>query len=573
MVRQNNKQSWLEHWRLWLVVASIAVVFVALAVRMIYLMVWERPFLVKQANQRILRTQVIPASRGMIYSQDDKPLALSIPKATVWANPHQFQVNENTLKQLSQALHVNKAHLKQRFEDNAGKYFIYLKRNADQSVGKRIKTMHLDGVYVKTQYQRYYPQGRVTSHIIGYTNIDNQGQAGLEKTFNNWLTGQAGKRVVVKDRLGHIVSQIGTKDDAQPGHDLTLSIHSKIQFLAYQVLRKTVKHYQADSGSVVVMDPRNGRILAMANQPDFNPNKPYKPPYSRYRNRAVTDVFEPGSTMKVFSIMNALKSGQYEPDMKIDTSPGWFMLGNNEVKDEINNGVLTVKQILQKSSNVGVAKMTLSLPPQHLLSMLHKVGFGQRTQSGFPGERAGKVPNRSKWRPFDLATLAFGYGITVTPLQITHAYTAIANHGRLCPVTFLDRQRSQRCPQVLDPSIADTMLHMMPAVLKRGGTGTRAAIPGYQVGGKTGTAFIADANGYNKHHHVASFIGIAPIDHPRLVVSVIIKNPQGKRDYGGIVAAPAFAKIMGGALRVLKIPPDSKQKNLKKTARPYPEAN
>lgn len=563
----------MRYWRLWLVVAVIAVVFIALAVRMIYLMVWERPFLVKQANQRILRTQVIPASRGMIYSQDHKPLAISIPKATIWANPHQFNWNSRSLQQLSSALNIKQQHLKHRLQKNDDKYFIYLKRNADQSVGKAVKKMHLNGVYVKTQYQRYYPQGRVTSHVIGYTNIDNQGQAGLEKSFDHWLKGHPGKRVIVKDRLGHVVSQVGVKKQTHPGHDLTLSIHSKIQFLAYQVLRKTVEHYKADSGSVVVMDPRNGQILAMANQPDYNPNHSYRAPYGRYRNRAVTDVYEPGSTMKVFSIMNALKSGKYTPDMKIDTSPGWFMLGNNEVKDEINNGVLTVKQILQKSSNVGVAKMTLSLPAQDLLAMLHRVGFGQRTQSGFPGERAGQVPSRSKWRPFDLATLAFGYGITVTPLQITHAYTAIANHGRLCPATFLKHSPTNPCPQVLPESLADKMLHMMTYVLKPGGTGTRAAIPGYKVGGKTGTAFIAGPNGYNKHHHVASFIGIAPVDHPRLVVSVIITNPQGKRDYGGIVAAPAFAKIMGGALRILKIPPDSSQHDLKQTARPYPEAN
>lgn len=570
---KRRRQSSTPSWRLGLVIAGITLVFVALVVRMIYLMVIERPFLVKQANHRILRTQVIPASRGIIYSQDHKPLAISIPKATIWANPHQFHLNKRTLDQLSQVLDISSSHLKQRFKNNTDKYFIYLKRGADQSVGKVVKKLHLSGVYVKTKYRRYYPQGRITSHVIGYTNIDNQGQAGLEKTFNQWLYGQPGKRVVIKDRLGHVVGQVGTKKTAQPGHNLTLSVHSKVQFLAYQVLRKTVKHYNAESGTVVVMDPRTGQILAMVNQPDFNPNKPYKPPYGRYRNRAVTDVYEPGSTMKVFSIMNALKSGQYSPDTTLDTSPGWFMLGNNEVKDEINNGKLTVTQILQKSSNVGVAKMTLSLPPSHLLHMLHQVGFGQRTQSGFPGERSGKVPSRSKWRPFDLATLAFGYGITVTPLQITHAYTAIANHGRLCPATFLNHQPQKPCPQVIPKKIADTMLHMMTHVLKRGGTGTRAAIPGYKVGGKTGTAFIAGPHGYNKKHHVASFIGIAPINHPRLVVSVIIKNPKAKRDYGGIVAAPAFAKIMGGALRILKIAPDSQEHDLTKTARPYPEAN
>lgn len=572
-MRRGKKVSSFRQWRLRLVIACIAVVFLSLVVRMLYLTVWERPFLVKQANQRILRTQVIPASRGMIYSQDHKPLAISIPKATIWANPHQFHANKRTLHQLSQALDIHEQRLKHYFKRKAHKYFIYLKRNADQSVGKAIKKMRLDGVYVKTQYQRFYPQGRITSHIIGYTNIDNKGQAGLERAFDQWLTGQKGKRMVIKDRLGHIVSQVGVKQASKRGRDLTLSIHSKIQFLAYQVLRNTVEDYDAESGSVVVMNPNNGQILAMANQPDYNPNKPYKPPYGRYRNRAITDVIEPGSTMKVFSIMNALKSGKYEPDMTLDTSPGWFMLGNNEVKDEINNGKLTVNEILQKSSNVGVAKMTLSLPPESLLSMLHKVGFGQRTQSGFPGEQSGKIPSRNKWRPFDLATLAFGYGITVTPLQITHAYTAIANHGRLCPVTFLDRHSSSACPQVISSSIADTMLNMMTYVIKPGGTGTRAAIPGYQVGGKTGTAFIAGPDGYNKEHHVASFIGVAPIDDPQLVVSVIIKNPKSKRDYGGIVAAPAFAKIMGGALRILKIPPDSDQKDLNHTARPYPEAN
>lgn len=543
-------------WRFHVVIAILILVFCALAARMIYLTIFDRSFLEHQSDVRTLRTINTPAFRGMIISADNVPLAMSIPVDEVSINPQDFPASNEHVRELANLLGFSTGKIWEILQQNRNRFFVYLKRDVNAEVGDKIQALHIRGVYLDRQYHRYYPQGEITSHIVGFTNIDDEGQEGLELAYNNWLKGTAGKKQVLKDRLGHMVAEVGTIEEAKPGNNLVLSINSRIQFLAYHVLKETIDQYQAQSGTVIVLDPRTGEILALVNQPDFDPNLPHTPPYNRYRNRAVTDTYEPGSTLKVFSIANAIESGHFTADTLINTAPGWFMIGRHEVRDEHNNGVLTVTQILAKSSNVGVAKMTLTLGPDHLLEILRNVGFGQSTLSGMPGENAGSFPHPSKWPPFDVATLAFGYGIGVTPLQIVHAYSAVANNGKQCPITVLKSAAAVNCQQVLNPRTANIMLKMMEAVLAPGGSATEAVVPGYRVAGKTGTAGIAGAHGYGSNDYVSSFVGIAPVSHPRLLIAVMIRQPTGVH-LGGFIAAPAFSKIMAGALRILNIPPDA----------------
>ena len=395
----------------------------------------------------------------------------------------------------------------------------------------------------------------MTSQVLGFTNIDDLGQEGLELVYNDWLQGIPGKERVLKDRLGNTIALINLLREPKQGQDLTLSIDSRIQYLAFRTLKDTVEQYHAASGSVVVLDVKTGEILAMANMPTYNPNdRPADK--GQYRNRAVTDLFEPGSTMKAFSMAAALESGKYTPETLVNTNPGYMQVDGNPIHDDLNYGVISLTQIVQKSSNVGAAKVTLSLPPENLWHLLTRLGFGERTDSGFPGEAAGVLVQHRIWRPTDLATFSFGYGISVTALQLAHAYAIIADHGLKVPVTFLKRDAVPAGQQVMAPNIAQEMLVMLESVLQPGGTGTLARVQGYRIAGKTGTAYIAGGpKGYYKDRYVASFVGIAPETNPQFVVAVIIHNPQGGH-FGAIVAAPAFAKIMGGALRLLNIAPD-----------------
>lgn len=395
----------------------------------------------------------------------------------------------------------------------------------------------------------------MAAHIIGFTNIDDQGQEGLELAYDGWLRGIPGKKRVLKDRLGNVIVDLGTIQQSKQGHNLVLSIDSRIQYLANEELKEGIKSFNAKSGSIIVLDAKTGEVLAMVNQPSFNPNHIENMSDGRYRNRAMTDVFEPGSTMKVFSIANALESGAYFPHSEIDTSPGWLNVGGNVIRDENNYGLMSVVRIFQKSSDVGVAKMTLSLPPAQLSALLHRVGFGERTNSLFPGEASGTLAYRTKWRPIDLATLSFGYGVSVTVMQLAQAYAIIAENGIQKPVSLLKIETEQQGKQVLSQKLAAQMLSMLEAVVQ-GGTGSLAKVAGYRVAGKTGTAYIAGKNGYDKERYVSSFVGIAPVSNPRLVVAIVIKEPRGHQHLGGVVAAPIFSKVMAGALRLLNITPD-----------------
>lgn len=545
-------------WRYGFVTVVFFAIMLGLFARMVNLTLWQKSFLQKQGETRSLRVVSIPGLRGMIKDRNNFPLAISSPVDSLWINPQEFTLTHENADVIGKQIGVPAQEIYDHVALYKNKSFVYIKRELNPSLAQAVIALKIPGVYLQQEYKRFYPDGEVTSQMVGYTNIDGNGQEGMELTYNQWLSGHAGKQLAVEDLQGNVVSIVKQIAVQQPGHDLTLSIDRRIQFLAYQALKEAVVHYNAKSGSAVVLDIETGEVLAMVNQPSFNPND--RSTYSEgYRNRAVTDTFEPGSTMKAFSIMSALDSGQYTPNTVIQTGPGWYKVGKNWVRDELNYNELTVTGVLQKSSNVGVTKMILSLPDDQFWGMLHRVGFGEPTSSGFPGEQGGYLIHQSPWNPFALATLAFGYGISVTTLQLAQAYSIIGNHGIKTPITLLKGgQKSNEKPeQVIEPKIADEMLTMLEAVIGGDeGTGGQARVQGYRVAGKTGTAKIAGPGGYYKHRYRGSFVGIAPVSHPRLVVAVVVIDPQGGAYYGGLIAAPAFSKIMGGALRMLDVPPD-----------------
>lgn len=545
-------------WRVYFIIAILALALIGIISRMFYLGILKRQFLVTESAIRSIRTVDIQGHRGMIFDRHGVPLAVSTEVDSFWVNPESFALDKTQAIALSKLLDMDVSSLKNKIDSNQNHEFVYLKRHVSPDIAAKIKLLNIPNLFIQKEYQRFYPEGEVTAHVIGFTDVDENGKEGVELAYNSWLTGTKGKKEVIKDRLGNIVSELKTLSEPVPGNDLTLSIDSNIQYLAYRALKDTIDKYHAESGSAVVMDVNTGEVLAMVNQPSYNPNARNGDIGSAIRNRAVTDLFEPGSTLKSFSIANALESGKYTPLSRINTHPGWFLIDGKKVQDvEFAPGNFSVTEILQKSSNVGVAKITLSLPPDTLLNILRRVGFGTTTGSGFPGEANGIMPDEVKNRPFVLATLSFGYDISVTALQLARAYTVLASKGKLLPATFLKTTNPPPGKQVIDEKITTTMLAMLESVLDIGGTGTRGRIVGYHIAGKTGTANIAGKHGYEKKDKfTAAFAGIAPVQSPRLVTVVVIRNPKGEH-MGGLVAAPAFAKIMEGALRVLNIPPDA----------------
>lgn len=544
-------------WRFRFVLIGFAIIILALISRMVYLTVINRPFLLQQGASRYLRTMEVPAYRGMILDRNGQPFAVSTPVDSIWINPQDFPASYDNVQRIAHLLSLSPSSIRLVLKRHQQNQFVYIDRNVNPELASEITSQAIPGVYLQAAYQRYYPQGEAASQVIGFTNIDDKGEAGLELAYDSWLNGNPGQESVLKDRYGNLVAVLDDLKSAEPGHNLTLSLDQRIQYLSYEALKSIIQQFHAQSGSVVVLDPTNGQILAMANMPSFNPNNRPSHDYGQFRNRAMTDMFEPGSTMKAFSIASALDSGKYFSDTEVDTNPGRLKVGNATIHDvEENNGVLTVTQVLQKSSNIGVAKMTLSLPPEHFIDLLHRVGFGVRTDTAFPGETPGRLADNVTWRPIDLVTLSYGYGLSVTPLQLAQAYGVIANGGVKCPVTFLFTGEQAICSRVMDQKVSNEMLQMLESVLQVGGTGTLARVPGYRIAGKTGTAYIVGPNGYEKDHYVASFVGIAPASDPQLVVAVVIRDPQGYH-FGGDVAAPAFAKIMSGALSYLNIAPDA----------------
>ena len=544
-------------WRYYCILICLAAVGLTLVGRLVFLNVIDRGFLLKQSEARIMRRVQIPAYRGMIVDRLDDPLAISIPVESVCVNPQVFHASLTQVNEMASLLGIRPGFIFARSKKVPGREFMYIQRQIPPPVAKKVMALKIPGVFLRREYKRFYPEGAVTAHVVGLTNINDSGQEGLELAYNKWLKGTPGAKEVLKDRLGQTIANVALLKKPQQGHTLVLSIDHRIQYLAFRALKAAVQKYHAKSGSVVVMDPRNGEILAMVNQPSYNPNARPKDHDGRYRNRAVTDIFEPGSVIKPFTIALALESGKYTPKTIVNTSPGWFVVGGYTIRDDgLDYGKINLTQVLQKSSNIGAAKIMLSLSPHKYYHLLRRFGFGERTQSGFPGEASGTLVSREVWYPSVVAALAYGYGIAVTTLQLAHAYCALADHGILMPATFLKRDKPPTGRRVISAKIADTILKMLQTVVEPGGTGTRAAVRGYHVAGKTGTAYIAGPKGYYKHRFMASFVGMAPASNPRLVIAVNIRDPQGQH-FGGLVSAPVFAKVMSGSLRILDIPPDN----------------
>jgi len=552
--------------RLLILILIIFILILGLMGRICYLGIIQHDFLIDQSNIRSVREVSIPAHRGIISDRNGEPLAISVPVASVWINPKQFRVTEKQINYLSFLLDMTVESINEKILMQKKKEFVYLKRSIPIKIANEINSINIAGLYLEKSYKRYYPEADATAHILGFTNIDDHGQEGLELAFDSWLRGVPGKIKVIKDRLGNTIATLGIITKPQKGRNLVLSIDRRIQYLAFNEIKNIVTKYHADSGSIVVLAVNTGEIIGMTNYPSYNPDNRSSGviPIDYFRNRAITDVFEPGSTMKVFSVANALNSGKYFSNTIIDTNPGILKIENKLVYDDKhkNNGYLTVKEVLIKSSNIGVAKMTLSLPSNNLLNLLRSVGFGISTHSGFPGEATGFVPRTLYGRNFVLATLSFGYSISVTPLQLALAHLVIANGGIMKPVTFLKVTKQRIMGERIFPErLCMQIISMLEAATDTGGTGTQAQIAGYRVAGKTGTAKISSPHGgYYKDRYFSNFVGIAPVSNPQLVVVVVVKNPKGSY-YGGQVAAPAFANVMNGALRLLNIPFDENNTN------------
>jgi len=523
--------------------------------RMLDLTVLDRPFLQGQGNARSLRVIDIPAHRGMIIDREGAVLAVSTPLESVWVNPKLFKPTAIQLSALARILGLTKAQVLARVSAAHGREFAYLQRLLLPTLTKKIEDLKIPGINFQEEFKRYYPEADSVAQLLGFTNVDDRGIEGLELAYQNWLMGVQGQKRVLKDRTGRVIEELDMIKEPRPGNVLQLSIDRRIQFFAYHELQNTIAKFGAKSGSVVVLDTQNGEVLAVANYPSFNPNIRNRYTLNSYRNKALTDTFEPGSVIKPFSIASALQNGQFTPSTIIDTRPSWMIVHGHTIRDVHNYGVLDVTGVLRNSSNVGVTKMVLASPPEQLIDLLTRCGIGQRTESGYPGESDGSIVKVADANPFVLATLSFGYGMSVTALQLARGYLVFANEGRLLPISFLHNQTPPQGVPVLDPVIAKQLLAMLEAVVNDG-TGKSSEVAGYRVAGKTGTARVAGKKGYEENRHTASFIGIAPASKPRLIVAVFIQEPTRGGYYGAAVAAPLFSKVMGAALRILDIPPD-----------------
>lgn len=522
--------------------------------------VFETDFLQSEGKRRYVRAVEIPTHRGMVTDRQGEPLALSTPIETVWANPKEVDVKADSYALLAKVLGVSKQALNKVLFRHEGRQYVYLKRQVNPDVAEKIRVVlkanKIKGVYFQREYRRYYPAGEVSAHLVGFTGNDDKGQEGLELAYNSWLTGIPGAKRVLKDGSGRFVGNVESIRAPQPGRDLQTSLDRRIQFLAYRELKAAVKKHRAKSGSVVVLDVKTGEVLAMVNQPSYNPNARRKGSVGRYRNRAITDVFEPGSTLKPFAVAAALEVEKVTPETQIDTAKGIFKLGRHVVRDSREYGVLDVSTIIQKSSNIGVSKIALMMEAEEFWSTLAAVGFGEATASGFPGEASGRLPNFSDWSEFEQATLAFGYGLSVTPLQLAQAYGVIAADGRKLPISLQKIYQPAQGERVLKASAARDVRAMLERVVSKEGTAPLAAVAGYRVAGKTGTAKKIGKNGYAKDKYLSIFAGMLPASNPRLVMVVMINEPRAGVFYGGQVAAPVFSKVMTGAMRLLNIPPD-----------------
>ncbi len=562
MSGQGTQRTWsqklasgLKAWRYGSVLGVFLAVVVALGWRLVDLHIVDNDFLRKQGDVRTIRVESIDAHRGVVSDRYGEPLAVSTPVQTLWANPSEVDADEARLTNLARLLNISEAGLRERLQTYADKEFIYLRRKVQPGLAKEVMALDIDGVYSRQEYRRYYPAGEVTAHIVGFTNIDERGQEGMELAYNQWLSGESGRKRVLKDNRGRIIKDLTLIRDASPGHDLQLSIDLRLQYLAYRELKAVVQAHGARGGTLVMLDVDTGEVLAMVNQGSYNPNDRSQLAAENLRNKAITDLFEPGSTMKPIAMAAALESGDYSMNTTIDTSPGYRRFGRFTIRDHRNYGVISLTDIIAKSSNVGISRIATDIGGDTIRNLYSRLGLGQPTGIGFPGEAVGVLPSPPKWRPVEEATLSYGYGLSVNALQLAQAYMVIANGGVRYPLSLIKLDREPEGQRVLSEKVTYEVRDMLREVVTRG-SGKRAQPGFYSAGGKTGTVHLVGKQGYEDSQYKAIFAGMAPIDNPRIVTVVAVDAPQSGEYYGGEVAAPVFARVMTDALRLLNVKPE-----------------
>ena len=542
-------------WRSKFIVAAIALGFMGLVARAAYVQVFANDFFIRQGEVRFARTITLPANRGRVLDRNGMLLASSVPAPSIWANPEDMERDPAKLRELARLLELTPAELTKKLKDDE-KTFVWLRRQLDESVVKQILALGIKGVYDIKEYKRLYPEGEAAAHIVGFTNVEDQGQEGVELIFQKQLSGKPGSRRVIKDRLGRVVEDVGEAVPPVDGEDLQLSIDSKVQFFAYQKLREAVLEHKAKAGSVVVLDAQSGEILALANYPSYSPDKRVNLSGEQLRNRALTDTFEPGSTMKPFAVALALEKGLVKPETPIQTAPGRITITGSTITDAHPHGVLTVNEVIQKSSNVGTVKMAMQMQPREMWEMYAQVGFGQKPQLPFPGVVSGRLRPYKTWRPIEQATMSYGYGISGILFQVARAYTVFARDGEVVPATLMKADNQVQGVRVISAENAKAMRKMLQMAAGPGGTAQKAQTMGYSVGGKTGTAHKQEGKGYAGKKYRGFFVGMAPIEAPRIVVAVMIDEPSNGRYFGGDVAAPVFSQTVQQTLRLMGVQPD-----------------
>jgi cell division protein FtsI (penicillin-binding protein 3) len=547
----------LPVWRVRVVGLLLFAGFTTLAARALYLQGIHDEFLQERGESRYARTIDVSANRGTITDRNGDPLAISTPVESVWASPADARLSSVQQRKLARVLGVSSKTINKRLA-NSQREFVYLKRQLSPDLAAKVLALDLPGIFLEREYRRYYPAAEVAAHVVGFTSVDDHGQEAMELAYQHWLAGKSGARRVIKDRLGHIVEDVERLSAPQEGRSLALSIDRKVQYLAYRELKKAAIEHNAKAGSIVVLDAHSGEVLALANWPSYNPNNRQTFQAKRTRNRAVVDLFEPGSTLKPFTAAAAIDSGLLGPGTVIDVESGILRIGNRTIRDaHRDSDFLTVSQVIQQSSNVGSVKIAFSMQPRDLWHILSTAGFGASPKSGFPGEASGRLRDFNNWKPIEHATMSYGHGISVSLLQLARAYTVFATDGTLVPLTFVRRDTPTSGKRVISARTARTVRAMLEGVTHSGGTAVQAQVTGYRVAGKTGTVHKLIDGSYAPHRYIASFVGFAPASDPRLIVAVMIDEPSGGKHYGGDVAAPIFREVTAGALRVLGIPPDS----------------
>ena len=558
MSEQTISLKYSHSWRLWLVCVLLTVIAIVIVIKLVSLYTYDREFLQNQGDKRTIRTMQVPAHRGLITDRNGEALAVSAPVAAVWVNPKLIDITEPKLRQLAKILAKKRGYIVDKVKKNSQREFIYIQRQVAPDIAQKVVALNITGVNVDREYKRYYPAGEVTTHLVGFTGIDGTGQEGIELAYEKALLGSPGKKLVMQDRLGRVIKHIKLLEKSESGQDVQLSIDLRLQYLAYKELKSAVKSHSADSASVVILDVKTGEVLAMVNQPSYNPNDRSVLTGEQLRNRALTDVFEPGSTVKPFTVAAALMSGKYDRDSVVQTKPGYMFVKGKKIKDFRDYGELSITRIITKSSNVGVTKLALSLDQDAMHNMFFNVGIGRLPSTGFPGERSGQLPYYSHRQVIERAVMAYGYGLSVTPIQLAHAYSVLANSGVKVPIRLLKIKQAPAGRRIIPKDIANDVVTMMETTTQadKGGTGRKAAVFGYRVAGKTGTARKASRGGYDLDKYISVFAGITPASDPKIAIVVMVNNPKGQQYSGGGVAAPIFSRVATGALRMLNISPD-----------------